>query len=171
MFDSEIRSPIEVISGPNNELQMINGSGPRRAPGSEVLIGYAEGPLEAIASWSYLHVTETPVADLPHDVPLVPRNTLSLDGILESEKLGRIGMEFEYTGRQALEDDPYRNVSPGYLEVNALAEIRFGELSVFFNALNLTNVRQTHFDPLIRPSPGPGGNPITDVWAPLHSRH
>jgi len=36
--------------------------------------------------------------------------------------------------------------------------------------INLTNVRQTRFDPLIRPTRGPGGNPITDVWAPLDGR-
>jgi len=63
-------------------------------------------------------------------------------------------------------------VQPGNLSslVNALGEVRFGGLSIFLNAINLTDVRQTHFDPLIRPTPGPGGNPITDVWAPLDGR-
>ena len=41
---------------------------------------------------------------------------------------------------------------------------------MFVNAINLTDVRQTHFDPLIRPTLGPGGNPISDVWAPLEGR-
>jgi len=40
----------------------------------------------------------------------------------------------------------------------------------FLNAINLTNVRQTRFDPLLRQSPGLGGNPITEVWAPLDGR-
>jgi outer membrane receptor for ferrienterochelin and colicins len=57
-----------------------------------------------------------------------------------------------------------------YYELNALGEIHVGSVSLFFNAINLTNVRQTRFDPLIRPTPGPGGNPITDVWAPLNGR-
>ena len=30
------------------------------------------------------------------------------------------------------------------------------------NAINLTNVRQTRFDPLVRPFPGQGGNPIAE---------
>jgi len=38
---------------------------------------------------------------------------------------------------------------------------------VFLNAVNLTDVRQTNWDPLVRPSPGPGGDPATDAWAPL----
>ncbi len=170
LFTSEIRSPLEVIPVPGNKLKLINGPGQRRAPGAELLIGYVSGPLEAIASWAYINATEAPAPDLPGDVPLVPRNTASLDGILQSEKHGRVGLELEYTGRQALEDDPYRDVAPGYFELNALAEVRFGAVGVFLNALNLTNVRQSHFDPLIRPSPGPGGDPITDVWAPLEGR-
>ena len=51
-----------------------------------------------------------------------------------------------------------------------LAELRLGGVAVFLNALNITDVRQTHYDPLIRPSLGPGGNPITEVWAPLVGR-
>jgi outer membrane receptor for ferrienterochelin and colicins len=61
-------------------------------------------------------------------------------------------------------------VSPSFIELNALGELRFGEISVFVNAINLTNVRQTNYDPLLRASPGPGGNPITDLWAPLAGR-
>jgi len=170
LFTSEIRDPLEVTPVAGDKLELINGSGPQRAPGAELLIGYVRGPLEAIASWAYINATETPAPDLPADVPLVPRNTASLDGILESDKRGRIGLELEYTGRQALEDDSYRNEAPGYFEINALAEIRFGEVGVFLNALNLTDVRQSRFDPLIRPSPGPGGDPITGVWAPLVGR-
>jgi hypothetical protein len=52
----------------------------------------------------------------------------------------------------------------------ALGEIRFGAVSIFINALNLTNVRQTRFDPLIRTTPGLGGTPITEAWAPLDGR-
>ena len=103
----------------------------------------------------------------------MPRQAASLDGILESEKRGRIGLELGYTGRQALAYDPYRSVTPGFFELNALAELRLGGVGIFLNAIDLidlTNVRQTHYDPLLRPSPRPGGNPITDVWAPLEGR-
>jgi iron complex outermembrane receptor protein len=101
---------------------------------------------------------------------LVPRQGGSLDAILESEKRGRIGLELDYTGKQALEYDPYRSRSRPYVSLNALAEVHIKGISIFVNAINLSNVRQTRWDPLIRPSPGPGGNPITDVWAPLDGR-
>jgi iron complex outermembrane receptor protein len=51
-----------------------------------------------------------------------------------------------------------------------LAEIRFSGFSIFLNALNLTGSRQTNYDPLLRPTPGRAGDPITDVWAPLDGR-
>jgi iron complex outermembrane receptor protein len=135
-----------------------------------VLIHYVAGPLQVIGSYSHIHATEASLSGLRQDAPLVPRNSAELGGILENKKRGRIGLEVGYTGRQALEDDPYRSVSEPYVELNALGEIRFGAVSIFINAINLTNVRQTRFDPLIRRTPGLGGNPITDVWAPLDGR-
>jgi iron complex outermembrane receptor protein len=115
-----------------------------------------------IGSWSYINATQNAF--------LVPHHSAELGGILESETLGRIGLEANYIGVQRLEDDPYRTFSQPYITVNALAEIRFKGFSVFINAVNLTGTRQTHYDPLLRPAPGWGGDPITDVWAPLDGR-
>ena len=44
---------------------------------------------------------------------------------------------------------------------------RAGVARVFVNLENLTNVRQTRFDPLLRPSRGPGGRWATDAWTEL----
>jgi iron complex outermembrane receptor protein len=170
VFTSEIRDPLTALPVPGEKLEIVNGTGPRRAPGAEVLIGYVAGPLHAIASWSYVSATEEDTPAARQDAPLVPRQAAELGAILESEKRGRLGLEIGYTGKQALAYDPYRQVTPGFVELNALAEARFGDVAVFVNAINLTNVRQTNYDPLLRPSPGPGGNPITDVWAPLDGR-
>lgn len=64
----------------------------------------------------------------------------------------------------------YRSVSPRFIELNALGELRFGDIAIFLNAINVTNVRETNYDPLLRPNPGPVGNPITVVWAPPDGR-
>ena len=170
VFTSEIKGALTALPVAGNQLEIVNAAGPRRAPGAEALVGYVLGPLHAIASWSYLNVTEEQTPGQRQDVPLVPRQTGELGAIFESEKRGRIGLEVGYTGRQAVEFDPYRSFAPGYFELNALGELRLGEVAIFLNAINLTNVRQTHFDPLVRPTLGPGGNPITDEWAPLDGR-
>jgi outer membrane receptor for ferrienterochelin and colicins len=170
VFTSEIRDPLEAQTAPGQKLELVNAPGSRRAPGAEALIHYVSGPLQLIASWSYLDVTEGITPGVRQDATLVPRHAGELAGIIENEKRGRIGLELGYTGRQALTEDPYRTISEPYFDLNALGEIRFGGLSIFLNMINLTNVRQTRFDPLIRPTRGPGSNPITDVWAPLDGR-
>jgi iron complex outermembrane receptor protein len=170
VFNSEIRDALTVQSAPGERLELVNAEGPRRAPGAEVLIHYVAGPLQVIGSYSHINATEASPSRLRQHAPVVPGYSAELGGILESKKRGRIGLEAGYTGRQALEDDPYRSVSEPYVELNALGEIHFGALSIFFNAINLTNVRQTRFDPLVRSTPGLGGTPITEVWAPLDGR-
>ncbi|MBV8145498.1 MAG: TonB-dependent receptor [Gammaproteobacteria bacterium] len=170
VFTSEIRDPLTALPAAADKLEIVNGPGPRRAPGAEALIGYVAGPLHAIASWSYLHATEEDFPGARTSAPLVPRQAAEIGAILESERRGRIGLEVGYTGTQAIAYDPYRHESPGFFELNALGELRFGDIAVFVNAINLTDVRQTNYDPLLRPSLGPGGNPITDVWAPLAGR-
>jgi iron complex outermembrane receptor protein len=162
VFNSVIRNPLETRPAAGNRLELVNDTESRKAPGGEVLIHYVVGPLQMIGSWSYINATQNAF--------LVPHHSAELGGILESETLGRIGLEANYIGVQRLEDDPYRSFSQPYITVNALAEIRFKGFSVFINAVNLTGTRQTHYDPLLRPAPGWGGDPITDVWAPLDGR-
>ena len=170
VFTSEIKDALTALPVAGNQLEVVNAPGPRRAPGAEALVGYVIGSLHAIASWSYLDVTEEETPGERQEVPLVPRQAGELGAILENEQRGRIGLELGYTGPQAVEFDPFRSVSPGFFELNVLGELHLGEVAIFLNAINVTNVRQTHFDPLVRPTPGPGGNPITDEWAPLDGR-
>jgi len=170
VFDSQIRDALTVQGMSGSKLELLNAPGPRRAPGAEMLIHYVAGPLQVIGSWSYIEATEATFSGSRQDAPLVPRHSGELGAIVESKKRGRVGLEVGYTGRQALEDDPFRRVSEPYFELNALGELRIGNVSIFLNAINLTNVRQTRFDPLVRPTLGLGGNPITDVWAPLDGR-
>ncbi len=47
---------------------------------------------------------------------------------------------------------------------------RIGQVVVHLNGENLTNVRQTHYDPLLLPTPREGGRWTTDEWAPLEGR-
>ena len=79
----------------------------------------------------------------------------------------RAGVELYYSSRQLLDDDSYREQSKPYLYIGALAERAFGAVRVFANAENLLDVRQTDWDPLVRPFMGRGGRWTNDVWAPL----
>jgi iron complex outermembrane receptor protein len=171
VFNSEIHNPLAAQPGARaGQLELVNAPGPRRAPGGEILIHYVSGPLQMIGSWSYIDATQATPGGSREPAPLVPRHSAELGGILEDETRGRIGLEVSYIGKQGLEDDPYRTLSRPYIQLNALAEIRFSAFSIFLNAVNLTGSRQTNYDPLLRPTRGRGGDPITDVWAPLDGR-
>ena len=135
-----------------------------------MLIGYTQGLFHVLANSTLLDVTEVPPGETRRAADLVPRFSSELAIIVEDDDVGRIGMEIQYTGPQHLSDDPFRDVSRSYVEVNVLAELKIGKAAVFLTALNLTNVRQRDDDPLLRPAPGLAGEPITDVWAPLLGR-
>jgi iron complex outermembrane receptor protein len=81
-----------------------------------------------------------------------------------------VGIEVYYTGRQRLEVNPYRERSAPYVIVGLLAERRVGAVRVFLNAENLTDVRQTRYDRLLRTRPGADGRWTVDAWAPLDGR-
>lgn len=162
LFSSQVRHALEASAGAGGSVVLGNAGASRRIVGAEALVRFVQGPWHAICSWSHL--------DPPQDATLVPRESGEIALIVEDEKRGRIGLELGYTGTQLLGNDPYRTRSRPYFELNALAEVRFGAVALFVNAINLTDVRQTRFDPLLRAVPGAGGNPLTDVWAPLGGR-
>jgi len=64
-----------------------------------------------------------------------------------------VGLEVYRTGRQRLEDDPFRMESEAYTIIGLLAERRIGRVRAFVNLENLTDVRQSDYSPLLRPSP------------------
>jgi len=86
--------------------------------------------------------------------------------MLEEHDRGRVGLELYYTGKQALDDNPYRTVSDDYFELGFLAEIAVGKTRLFVNAENILGTRQTKYDSLLRSVRAPDGRWTVDVWAP-----
>src|SRR5207237_7664948 len=88
----------------------------------------------------------------------------------ESEAAGRVGVELYLTGRQRLELNPYRENSRPYWIMGILAERKIAGLRLFVNGENLTGVRQTDYDPMLRPTRAADGRWTVDAWAPLEGR-
>jgi iron complex outermembrane receptor protein len=105
----------------------------------------------------------------PPPLPLTPRHSGSVLAAVDGKR-GRLGVEVLFTGSQRLERNPYRSTSEAYTTTNLLGEYRFGTWGVFVNADNLTDVRQTNWDPIQRPSRDVDGRWTVDAWAPLRGR-
>lgn len=151
--------------------QIVNAPGAVRTQGSELIARYHVEGMDLIATHMFVWSTEIdPETRARRDVPLNPRHTAGVDWLWSIRNRVRLGVEFFYTGRQHLDDSPYRTVSKPYLLWGSVAEWRVGRARLFVNVENLSDVRQTKHDPLVRPSRGPLGTWTVDAWGPLEGR-
>jgi iron complex outermembrane receptor protein len=167
LFRSKIRFPIRVDR--TDGLILRNLSAAAITSGLELLSTLRHEPYALTATYSFVRARETD-AGRPQDLPLTPRHSAGVVGMWEREDVGRVGVEVYYTGRQRLDENPFRLASQPYTIVGLLAERQLGRVRLFINGENLTGVRQTRWDPLVRPSRAPDGRWTVDAWAPLEGR-
>jgi iron complex outermembrane receptor protein len=171
VFGSVLTDAIQLRTSENGELFLENAEATTRTRGTELLVRYHAQGLHVTATHTYVRADEpTPQDDGRQTVALTPSHAVGIVGMREYEGQGRLAAEFYYTGRQHLDDNPYRTVSRPYVILGLLGEWRFGPARVFLNAENLLDVRQSGFDPLVRPAQSRAGRWTVDAWAPLEGR-
>jgi len=168
-FAAAVHNPVEAVLRTDRgaRLEVVNMSGPDsaiRIRGLETFVRARKGDFVATATHTWLSATQ---AD---PLPLTPRQTVGLIAAWEQHGKARVGFEFYYTGRQRLEDNPYADESSPYVIIGMLAERRVGRVRVFVNLENLTDVRQSKYDPLLLPTPTVLGKRAVSAWAPLDGR-
>jgi iron complex outermembrane receptor protein len=169
-FGSVIRDPVGVRDAFTDvpRVELVNMAVDTRTSGGELLARWRVDPFRVTLTYTYVEATEADPEDGDRrPSPLVPRHLAGLVASFESEGVMRAGLVLYYNGRQPLDDDAYRAHSTSYLYIGALVERTIGRARVFVNAENLLDVRQTDWDPLVRPFIGKGGRWTNDVWAPL----
>ena len=165
LFRSHITNPVHVERSTYTLRNLLD---PTTNNGVELLGTFRQAPFAVTTSYTYVQARES--ADgIRHDVAYTPRHSFGLVGMAENED-GRLGVEVYYTGRQRLEANPYRDTSTPYVVVGILAEKRLGPLRLFINGENLTGVRQTRWDPILRTERALDGRWTVDAWAPLVGR-
>ena len=173
VFGSVVEHPVglRALSSDPSRVELVNASRPTRTGGVELMARWNPEPFHVSTSYTFVRSTEQDLeTGLRRATPLTPRHQAGIVTMWEREGTARAGLEVYYTGTQSLVDNPYRDASRPYVHVGVLAERRLGAVRVFINAENLLNYRQTRYDPLVLPSPGPGGRRTTDVWGPLDGR-
>jgi iron complex outermembrane receptor protein len=167
LFASRIRNPLHVRR--ETQYELVNLPDPTANAGFELLATLRPRHFVLTATYTYVRSREN-VDGRGADVPLTPRHNAGFVGMWEKENVARVGVEFYYTGKQRLEVNPYAAESRPYVIVGMLGERRFGPVRAFLNAENLTGVRQTRWDPLLRPARNVDGRWTVDAWAPLYGR-
>jgi outer membrane receptor for ferrienterochelin and colicins len=173
VFGSVVRDPIMLRSSTirAGALEIVNAIGSTRTVGSEAMARLSAGDFRLVLTHTFTRSTEVDRQTTARElVPLTPKHTAGLVGSWEKEDWGRVGIELFYTGRQRLEDDPYRSDSVPYTVFGVLVERRIGAIRLFINGENLINVRQTKHEPLLRRQPSFTGQWTVDAWAPLEGR-
>jgi iron complex outermembrane receptor protein len=167
LFSSTIERATRLVPIAADRVRLVNLTGDTKVRGSELLLRYRRAPFTVTGSYVFMDATEP---DEPGSgrrrTPLVPRHSAGVVAVWERHGRGRLGVEAYYTGKQPLEDNPYRTGSRPYLHVGILSEIAVGRARLFANAENILGVRQTRYDPLLLPQRLPDGRWTVDVWAP-----
>ena len=167
LFASRVNDSIKV----DREFQYsIRNAEKTTNIGTELLATLRREPFALTGTYTYVRAREYDTAG-PADVPLTPRHSGGVVGMLEDEDAGRIGVEMYYTGAQRLEANPYADRSEAYVILGVLAERPFGRFRLFVNGENLTGVRQTKWHPLALPARTADGRRTVDAWAPLEGRN
>jgi outer membrane receptor for ferrienterochelin and colicins len=168
LFHSAILDPVEVER--TASFVLTNLAAPTTNSGVEALAVWKTEDFSFVANYAYIQSRET-TEEGRVEVPLTPRQSVGLDAAWDWEGVGRLGVEWFYTGRQRLDANPYRAESRPYSVFGVLATHRIGRALLFINGENLTDVRQTRWEPLVRPARGIDGRWTVDAWAPLDGRN
>jgi outer membrane receptor for ferrienterochelin and colicins len=166
-FASLVSDPVHVER--DAAYVIGNAAGPTTHRGVEMLGTYRRAPYSLTANYTFVRARED-LNGTRVESALTPAHALSLVGMWEREGWGRVGIEYYFTGAQRLESNPFRDRSEPYSIIGVLAERAFDRVRVFVNLENLTGVRQTNYDPLVKPAPAADGRWSVDGWAPLDGR-
>lgn len=170
VFASWLARPVGMVPSSPGRVALANAREATRTGGLELLARADLGPVGVTATWTALLTSELAPGDsVRQRVPLNPANAAGVVAVWEHPR-GRVGAEFFFTGSQRLDGNPYRASSPAYLIAGVLAEHQAGPLRLFLNLENLTDRRQTRWDPIVRPTRADDGRWTVDLYAPAEGR-
>lgn len=168
VFGSRADNALRLETPPSGDrVRLVNVAGVTRTYGAELLLRQRWDNFSVTGSYVYIKASEpVDAATGRQSVARTPRHTGGAVAMWESEGVGRLGFEAYYTGRQRLDDNPYRSRSRRYVELGILGEIVLGNVRLFVNAENLLGIRQTKYDPLLLPTRAGDGGWTVDAWGP-----
>lgn len=145
-FYTEIRNPL-VLGSAQGTLRFENSAEHIRTTGFETNLRLSYDIVKLFAGYTF---TDAVAGYLPGDrhLALTPKSKLNSALLFEKEDSFKAGIEAYFTGRQLLAN---RTPTRRFWVVGLFAERVFGKFSLFFNAENLTDTRQSRFGQVVFP--------------------
>ncbi len=169
-YTSSIEGAIQLadLGTPSRTGYLRNAAGNTRMGGVESAAIWRWADNKLLLTYGYARGSMTDAETgqrMP--MPLINRHRAGADLMFEKPRNYRWGIEGIYYGRQTFDDNPYLSESKPYIYMMAIFVKQFGPVEAVANFENLLDIRQTKYQPLVRPTPAVGNRMTTDVWAPL----
>ncbi len=147
-FYTQIVDPLVLLSNPGGLFGFANAGRPVRSAGFETNVRAAYDFVKLFAGYTF---TDARARYLTGDqiLPLTPKSKLNSALLFEKEANFKAGVEAYYTSSQFLTD---RFRTRPYWVFGAFGEKTFGKYSLFINAENFTDTRQSRFGTVVSPT-------------------
>jgi len=161
-FYTRLNNPLILNDSilPNGNYEFINASGYLDSKGFETNVKLRYDDISFYCGYTFIdairHFNQTSSIN-----PLTAKHRIYMTLMYEIEDKLRIGYELFYTGKQQLSNGQMR---PDYWVMGISAEYRFKHFSLFVNAENFTDTRQTRYEAIYT---GSFQSPqFKEIWAP-----
>ena len=163
-FYTEITDPLVLTERNDGFYEFLNAGSSLVSRGFETNVRLSYDIAKLFVGYTF---TDAKAGYLPGDrvLPLVPRSKINSSLVFESPENFKAGAEAYYTSSQTLSD---RSHTRPFFVVGLFGEKSFGKFSLFINAENITDVRQSRYGPVVVP---PYTNPtFAEIYTHLEGR-
>lgn len=163
-FYTEIEDPLILVSEAGGLFSFTNAAQPVRSAGFETNVRLSYDVVKLFAGYTF---TNAKAKYLPGNqiLPLTPKSRINSALLFEKEDSFKAGIEAYYTSSQFLTNG-FR--TKPYWVVGIFGEKMFGKYSLFINAENITDTRQSRFGTVVFP---PHQNPtFSEIYTHTEGR-
>ncbi|HLM01364.1 MAG TPA: TonB-dependent receptor [Pyrinomonadaceae bacterium] len=163
-FYTEIENPLVLRENAGGAFSFANAAEPVRSAGFETNLRASYDIIKLFAGYTYTSAKAKYLAGNQF-LPLTPKSKLNSALLFEKEENFKAGIEAYYTGRQFLSN---RFKTKSYWVLGIFGEKNFGKYSLFINAENITDTRQSRFGAVVFP---PHQNPtFSEIYTHTEGR-
>jgi outer membrane receptor for ferrienterochelin and colicins len=146
-FYTEIDNPLILLENANGTFSFSNAAQPVRSAGFETNVRLSYDIAKLFAGYTYTNAKAKYLAGNQF-LPLTPKSKLNSALLFEKEENFKAGIEAYYTSSQFLSN---RFKTKPFWVLGIFGEKTFGKYSLFINAENITDTRQSRFGTVVFP--------------------